>query len=213
MKNLIRISTAIFAMLLIATTGWAQSNGSTQSDGTTQSSGYTMDPASSLVVKGTSTLHDWEAKAQKMSADVTIANGMTEGEEIKNPVENFSLQVEVKSLESGKGKMNRKMYDALKQEDHPQITFNLTSAEVTDGTQDNFTLQATGMLNIAGTEKEVTFPVKGTATGENSYRFEGSYSLNMENYDVDPPSMAFGTIRTGEEVDIEFDVIINKKGS
>jgi len=60
--------------------------------------------------------------------------------------------------------------------------------------------------------KEVTFPVTATKVNENSFRFEGSYSLNMKEYDVDPPSAMLGTIRTGEEVEIVFDLLVNKAG-
>jgi polyisoprenoid-binding protein YceI len=89
--------------------------------------------------------------------------------------------------------------------------FNLSSATLADtvNTPESFTLDVTGNLNIAGHVEEVSFPVKGTKVGENSYRFEGSYGLNMKDYDVDPPSAVFGTIKAGEEVDINFNVLFS----
>lgn len=198
MKNSINYLPIVLLMLLLPVMAWAQS------------SSYMLDPSSSLVVKGTSTIHDWEVNAEQMDVSIRLAAAQPEGNALKNPVESFSLTVPVESLESGKGKMNRKMHDALKKDDYPQITFELKSAELTGANTSakSFTLRSAGTLTIAGNAKEVTFSVKATRVDENSFRFEGSYSLNMKEYEVDPPSAMLGTIRTGEEVEIAFNILV-----
>lgn len=174
-------------------------------------SGYTLDESSSMVIEGTSTIHDWEATVEEMDVNITLAPEQLGKDAMVSPVESFSLTVPVESIESGKGSMNRKIYGALKEDDHPQITFKMTSSELTgNGTPDAFTLNVTGDLTIAGTTKEVTFPVNATRVNENSFRFEGTYGLNMEDYEVDPPSAMFGTIKSGEEVDIIFNILVNQ---
>jgi hypothetical protein len=50
--------------------------------------------------------------------------------------------------------------------------------------------------------------VKGTKVGEDNYRFEGTYGINMKDYGVDPPSAVFGTIKSGEEVTIKFNILL-----
>lgn len=200
MKNIIYYLPAVLGIFLLPLMAWAQP--------TT----YTLDESSTMVIKGTSTIHDWEVDVEKMEADITLAASDSEDNEAKNLVEAFSITIPVESLESGKRKMNRKMYDALKKDDHPEIMFFLKSAELTDNNQSaqSFTLNATGNLNIAGSLQEVTFPVKATRVDESSFRFEGSYSLNMKDYQVDPPSAVFGTIKSGEEVTIVFNILVNK---
>ena len=202
MKTSITYLSVALLMLFLPVATWAQS------------ANYTLDESSTIVIKGTSTIHDWEADVEKMDANVMLATSQPEGEEPNNLVESFSITIPVELLESGKGKMNRKMYDALKKDDHPEIMFFLESAQMVDKAPGGqlFTLKATGNLNIAGSLKEVTFPVTATKVNENSFRFEGSYSLNMKEYDVDPPSAMLGTIRTGEEVEIVFDLLVNKAG-
>jgi polyisoprenoid-binding protein YceI len=175
-----------------------------------QSAAYTLDEAnSSMVITGTSTIHDWEADVEEMSTEIALAPEMMTQDSMANPVNSFSLTVPVESIESGKGGMNRKIYGALKEDDHPNIMFNFSSATLADtvNTPENFTLNVTGNLNIAGHVEEVTFPVKGTKVGDSGYRFEGSYGLNMKDYEVDPPSAVFGTIKSGEEVEIKFNVM------
>lgn len=153
-----------------------------------QSSSYSLDESSTMVIKGTSSIHDWEATVEQMNVNMQLAPGQLEQETLSSPVESFSITVPVESIESGKGGMNRKIYGALKEDDHPQIMFELQSTELNgaDATSESFTLQATGTLTVAGNSKEVTFPVNATRVDANSFRFEGSYSLNMKDYDVDP---------------------------
>lgn len=177
-----------------------------------QSSNYSLNESSTMVIKGTSSIHDWEATVEQMNVNMQLAPGQLEQETMSSPVESFSITVPVESIESGKGGMNRKIYGALKEDDHPQIMFELQSTELNgaDATSESFTLQATGTLTVAGNSKEVTFPVNTTRVDANSFRFEGSYSLNMKDYDVDPPSAMFGAIKSGEEVEIVFNILVNQ---
>ncbi|MBN2732376.1 MAG: YceI family protein [Balneolaceae bacterium] len=199
MKNLINYTSAVLILLILPLMGWAQSTS------------YTVDESSTMVIKGTSTIHDWEADVEEMDINIKLSPASLQQDTMASPVESFSLTVPVESIESGKGRMNGKIYDALKKDDHPQITFKMTSAELTgNGTPEAFTLNVTGDLTIAGTTKQVSFPVNATGVNANSFRFEGNYSLNMEDYEVDPPSAMLGTIRSGEEVEIEFNILVTK---
>ena len=174
-----------------------------------QATPFNLDSNSKIVVKGTSSIHDWEADVEEMDISMKLDAEQLKDEEFAgSAVKSFALSVPVESMESGKGKMNRKMYGALKKDDHPNITFNLQSAEPAAGSTSE--LNVTGDLTIAGTTRTVSFPVTYTQVNVGSYLFEGSYSLNMKDYDVDPPSAMFGAIRSGEEVEIVFSLIMKK---
>ena len=196
LKNILSIAVAVFLIPVLSLA---------------QSANYTLDASnSSITVSGTSTLHDWEANAEEMNMEVSLNPEMITQETPASPVSFLELTVPVSSLESGKGKMNRKMKEALKEDDHPEIMFNLVSAELADSisAEGAFNLTVSGKLTIAGVEKEVSFPVTGMKDGENGYHFEGSYSLNMTEYKMDPPSVMFGTIKCGEEVTVSFDILL-----
>ena len=198
MKILIRYLPLAFTLLLLP----AITRG--------QVSSFNLDPNSEIVVKGTSTIHDWEVDVEEMNISMKLdPERLTSGTSAGSAVESFSLTVAVESMESGKGSMNRKMYGALKKDDHPNIMFKLRSAEPEES-ESSPELDITGDLTIAGTTKAVSLPVKVTQVNVDSYMFEGSYSLNMKEYDVDPPSAMLGTIRTGEEVEIVFKLIVKK---
>ncbi len=177
--------------------------------GMAQSPAYKLDKSSTMTITGTSTLHDWEANVKEMNLTVSLNPDMLNQENPASPVSSLSLSIPVKSIDSGKGGMDKRIYGALEEKDHPNVMFNLVSAEVANMGEagESFTLNVTGQLNIAGTAKEVTFPVQGTKVAEGGYRFEGSYGLNMKDYNVDPPSAMLGAIKSGEEVEIKFNFL------
>lgn len=178
--------------------------------GSAQSTEYIVDESSTMVITGTSTIHDWEADVEEFNLDVSLDPTLLEKEPLEVPVSALALTVPVNAIESGKGGMNRRINGALKEKDHPQIMFNMTSVELADTVQsaESFTLILKGNLNVAGFEKEVSFPVTGAKIDVANYRFEGSYGINMKDYEVDPPSAMLGTIRSGEEVEIIFDILL-----
>jgi polyisoprenoid-binding protein YceI len=175
-----------------------------------QANAYEMHESSTMTIVGTSTLHDWESNVEEFSLDISMNQEAFVGSSAESAIGSLSLQAAVESIKSGKGGMDRRTYDALQEEDHPYITFNLTSAEVADSvaTDNEFTLNVTGDLTIAGVTNTVSFPVTGMMEGDNSYRFEGNHEINMIDYEVDPPTAMLGTIKTGEVVTVNFNILL-----
>ncbi|HLR25996.1 MAG TPA: YceI family protein [Fodinibius sp.] len=197
MKTFSRYLPTALIMLLLPAISWGQATA------------FTLDPSSTIVVKGTSTIHDWEADVEEMDISIVLdSDELKKGSSAGSAVESFALSVPVESMESGKRKMNKKMYEALKKDDYPDITFNLQSAEFAAGSDSK--LNVRGDLMVAGMTKTISLPVNVTQVNVGSYLFEGSHSLNMKDYDVDPPSAMLGAIRSGEEVEIVFNIIVKE---
>lgn len=194
MKSLL---TTIFFLLFAAT-------GSVMA----QTNNYMLTDNSKMMIEGTSTIHDWECDVEEINLDIAMDTTALSSDSTGSLVKSLSLSVPVEKIESGKGGMNKKIYGALKKDKHPNITFNLTNTELTNVTDSSLKLNVTGKLNIAGVEKEVSFPVEGTMQQDGSYEFTGEYELNMKDYEVDPPSAVFGTIKSGEMVTITFDFFV-----
>lgn len=179
---------------------------------TAQPSDYTLLDKSTMQVDGTSSIHDWTAEVEEINIDLNFNASAFTSDSDENPVTSLTLAVPVEEMESGKGRMNGKMYDALKKDDHPDITFELSSAEITEASSDTtFTLDTIGTLTIAGVSEEINFPVEGSIGEDGTYGFTGSYELNMKDYDVDPPSAMFGTIKSGEMVTISFELFFSEQ--
>ena len=160
--------------------------------------------SSSVIVTGTSSLHDWESNAESFGSEFTAT---FEEDGSLNGLADLTFFVDVESILSGKGVMDGKTHSALKQKKHPQITFKLI--EITSISEGSLT--ANGTLSIAGKENKVTLDATYLAENTDNIRVQGSKSLLMSDYGIKPPKAMLGTLKTGDEVTIQFDVLFQKK--
>ncbi len=138
-----------------------------------QSDSYSLLDDSNMLIEGTSSLHDWEADVETINSDIEFDESALEEDNQSSPVKSFSLTIPVEDIDSGKRKMNNKMYDALKEGDNPSIEFELTDSELTEADSElsSITLDVTGDLTIAGTNNEITFPVTGEKQNNGSIKY------------------------------------------
>lgn len=169
--------------------------------------------ASSIEIDGTSTLHDWTVIAEEFTVDFKVPQNWVKGLDFWNPedVKELTVSVPVEFLVSGKSGMDKRMYKALESEDHPQIVFEHTGLEIMDAETEQVSgakmLEIDGNMTMAGETRPVTLNVLGEILETNALKFSGQHTVNMTNFDVDPPSAMLGTIKSGEEVTIRFDII------
>lgn len=142
-----------------------------------------------MKVSGTSTLHDWEVDANDAELTVTM-----NAENDISSISGVNFSVLVDNLESGKSIMNSKMHKALSKGKKSTITFqgDVSWTETGKGS-------VSGNLTIKGETRPATFSVK-IIDG----KVVGSYTLNMTDFNVDPPTAMMGAVVTGEEVTISF---------
>ncbi len=156
---------------------------------------------STLKVEGTSNIHDWEIIAKKQHGKLVAE--VEDGKVIK--IDQLDFTVAAESLKSGKSAMDKNTYKALGTDKHKQIIFKLTKVNSIDCSATNLCKVAvTGNLTIAGITKpiDMTFNVKIFGT---KVILAGSKTLKMTDFGVDPPKAMFGTISTGDAIDIKFE--------
>jgi hypothetical protein len=155
---------------------------------------------SSMVVTGTSTLHDWESEITNIQL---TGKGKKENGKL-SVIESLTLTIPVKAIKSGKGIMDDKTYDALKSKQHPNIKFELVSAELSEGR-----IKAEGKLQIAG--KSVLVPVNASYSynGNSELTVKGVHKIDMTRFGIDPPTALMGSVTTGKDVTIPYEIIIN----
>lgn len=154
---------------------------------------------STCTVNGTSTLHDWEMTAENMYG---YGHLDIEGGELKN-IDVLKFTVPVKSLKSGKNRMDKNTYEALKSDKHPKISYELVDVLSMEKNGNGVDIKAKGKLTIAGVTKYIDLNVKAYNEG-GGIAFKGSTTFNMTSYKVDPPVALLGTVKTGDEVTIVF---------
>ncbi len=158
---------------------------------------------SSILIKGTSSLHDWESVAEEFDG---AASFLFEEGTLTN-IEALSFSVITESIKSGKRIMDNKTKDALDSKKNPSIIFSfLTIDEVTE---DSITV--TGNLNLAGVTKEISLTGAYLVNPNSNITVSGVETINMEDYGVKPPTAMMGTLKTGGVVDVEFNITFSKK--
>lgn len=186
-----KFSSILLSLLLISGTLFAQSNFEVKNF--------------EMTIDGTSSLHDWTSQVTQVYAEgkVDLSGGALKG------INSLVVTVPVTSIESGKNVMDKKTYSALESDDHPTVTYELSKVLSLDNAYGSYTIKTEGDLTIAGTTNKVQMTVKGTLVESGVIRFQGSKSLKMTDFGIDPPTALLGTLKTGDEVTINFALTLN----
>jgi len=155
----------------------------------------------SIVIAGTSTLHDWEMKSAKGSCNVqfSYSNGNIAD------ITQLSFTTPAEALKSGKGAMDNNAYKALKTDKHKEISFFMTSGSVSATDANTYLIKTRGKLTIAGTSKDVELSTTAKTNVDKSLiTCSGNYKIDMKEYNVTPPSFMMGAVKTGKDITIRY---------
>jgi hypothetical protein len=178
----------------------------------------TMAEGSTLALHGSSTMHDYEARATQMDLKVDVAPEPPQGANTvarlaaRGGVQSFVLTVPVLGLHSEKNGLDKNMYKALRASDAPNIVFHMTMPAVTTTTADGVTkVQAKGELEIAGQSRPIDLDVTAKVTPQGVV-IDGHKNLLMTTWGIKPPTMMLGTIKTADAIDIVFHLVLPVSG-
>jgi len=149
---------------------------------------------STLIISGTSSVHDWTVAAKEMTGKLTA---------LENTPTEIIFEIMVVDIQSERGAaMDKKMHAALKKEQHPKIDFKLQEVKGKS--------IIIGILNIAGVSKEVEIDSEITSL-TNGIQIKGEKKISLQYFDIEPPTAMFGQIIVGNDVTIFFDLIFEKE--
>ena len=160
--------------------------------------------AMDIRLTGTSTLHDWEMKAAKGTSEAIFVLDAA-----GNPtsISKLSFTLPATNLKSEHSMMDKNTYKALNTEKNPNISFVLTSGTVTPTGGNNYQLNCFGRLTIAGTVKETDLIATGKYNpADKSFTVTGVKKMKMTDYNVKPPTVMLGTIKTGNDIAIAYNL-------
>lgn len=161
--------------------------------------------ATSTVLKGTSTLHDWDMKSSSGNTQATFK--VEDGEITDITALTFTLNAE--SLKSSKSGLDKNAYKALNTGKHKTITYKMTNGTVTKSGS-SYIIKTNGTFTIGGNSKPMALTTTATLNGDQSISVKGSTKFNMTNYGVTPPTVMMGTIKTGDAVTIDYSAKLSK---
>jgi polyisoprenoid-binding protein YceI len=167
---------------------------------------------SKLWIEGTSNVHNWKCDATTLDAaiDIDAATQLTAAPQAM--LKKVMVKVPVKSIKCGHGKMDDNLYKALKADDKSEISYIMATFETIAGEKkDEFTLRTVGTLTLAGQENTVTMDVAATRMPDGTIKATGTVPIKMTAFGVKPPTAMFGTIKTGDEVKVKFELSVGAK--
>lgn len=167
---------------------------------------YQFATNSHISIAGTSTLHDWTMDTRKVSGEANIEilnNQLISINEVK-------LEIPVESLKSGKDVLDDNAYKALKSDKYSSISFQLKDAEPISMAAGMAVLQVNGNLTIAGKTRQESMLVKCRIDKNGNLQVRGETELKMKDYGVKPPEVMLGTVKTGNEITITFELYLQQ---
>jgi polyisoprenoid-binding protein YceI len=153
--------------------------------------------ASEMYISGETNYSTWEEEVTQFKGSlVAFYSG-----KVLTGISGLELQIPVTSIKAPRKGMATDTYEALKEKDHPEITFLAKQI-----TLDNGLAVFRGMLTIAGASKEVSITTTYSFTN-NSVSFMGTHEVNMSDYNIAPPKALLGTLSVEEKVEIRFTLV------
>ena len=174
----------------------------------------TLAEASRLTLKGKSTVHDFSSTATRLQLAVEVADTLGSGDSAlarlaaPGAVKSIVLTIPVDGMKSEKEGLDKNMYKALKAATNPNIVFRLRSASA-GAAPGEFRVE--GELEVAGQRQPIEMNVRASE-GPEGIVLEGSKALLMSSYGIKPPSMFLGTLKTNDQVVIDFRLVLTNNG-
>lgn len=159
-------------------------------------------------VDGTSTLHDWTMNLEKGRSAGT-ATFQLDGTMLSG-IDALRLTFESEGLKSGKGPMDNNAYRALKTDENPEITFELRELQEIKETGEGVLATVLADLTIAGFTNPVTMTATCTVAPDEVITCSGSQALKMTDFEVKPPSIMLGSVKTGDDLTINYRAVFVK---
>lgn len=156
------------------------------------------------LISGTSTLHDWTMSTAKgeCSAGFTLN---TSAQPISLTSLSFTMPSE--ALKSEHKAMDKNAYKALKTGQYPNITYVSTGT----ATVQNGQLKSTGRLTIGGKTVDTELTATAKLNPDKTISISGSKKISMKDFDIAPPSFMLGTVKTGNDITLKFDLTLVKQ--
>ncbi len=172
---------------------------------------YTVSDASAMTIYGSSNVRDWEAEVHTIEGEIVLRKSgeFDWSEADASWFEQVDLSIPVGDIDSGSRRMNNSMYDYLKKNDHPYISYEMLEAkELMTMENPGDVLRVRGVVTAAGESVEISHEVTITEDDDERLNISGSHDLRMTDFGIDPPTALLGTIRSRDEMTIVFKLVL-----
>lgn len=173
---------------------------------------FTSQPNSSrLRIEGTSTIHDWTVESKLVGGFFEASPDFFTNPSLAASMKpNVSVVIPVRSIKSDKTSMDSVMHEAMKEKEHPRITYSLKEMKLKSKNErpnGPYLFETDGELTVAGVTKPSPMVIAMEKLDENRLKFSGTNAVKMTDFGIKPPAPAIGLglIKTGDDVKITFE--------
>jgi polyisoprenoid-binding protein YceI len=161
-----------------------------------------------VVIEGTSNLQSWTAGITELKGQFTIK--VENGKILE--VQDARITIDAGSIEGSEGRrMNAKIYETLDTRNNPQISFVLREVNSLAENPGTFIVESRGVITIAGVSRNIPLRAVGRVLPNGDIEFSGTHNILMSDHRMTPPTALLGALRTGDEVVLNYKVVLNKK--
>ncbi|MBI1342961.1 MAG: hypothetical protein GC171_08515 [Terrimonas sp.] len=161
--------------------------------------------AVSISLEGSSNYHDWDLSSDKGQCNATYTIDSSGN---LTTLQKLVFNIKVETLKSGKPSMDKNTYRTFDIDKYPNISFVSSSATIRHQGGNDYIITCEGRLTISSVTQNITLVANTSLTIDKSLKGTGEYHLKMTDYGLTPPSILFGTIKTGNDVTVKFDFLL-----
>jgi len=190
----------VSALMAVAATAGAQSASAIR---------LRLDPGSEVTIEGTSSMHAFHCKTNKIMAYVDVDPGYTKDlTKVARPIASVKVNIVVRTLTCGNGQMDKNMYSTLNADQNPIIKYTMSGYDILGtASPTSFVAQTTGTLTISGQDKSIAMKINAARLSDGKATAQGEQDVLMTDFGIKPPSFMFGTLKVGNEIKVKFNLI------
>jgi polyisoprenoid-binding protein YceI len=167
-----------------------------------------LDPTSEVTIEGTSSMHAFHCKTNKIMAYVDVDPGYTKDlTKVARPIASVKVNIVVRTLTCGNGQMDKNMYSTLNADQNPIIKYTMSGYDILGtASPTSFVAQTTGTLTISGQDKSIAMKINAERLSDGKATAQGEQDVLMTDFGIKPPSFMFGTLKVGNEIKVKFNL-------
>ncbi|SDL64483.1 YceI-like domain-containing protein [Daejeonella rubra] len=154
-----------------------------------------------IEVSGFTNNYNWKMKTDSVDcrAQLTMINRQLKA------INSLSFTVPVKKLSSPNTYMDRIAHRTLKSYPFDKIYFHYVKSEISPwDDKDQYLIKASGNLTVAGVTHSIKMDLIATVINDGTITFAGTHKLKLSTYQVTPKKSLMGTLKTSDDVTVNF---------
>lgn len=163
-----------------------------------------------LEVSGYTNNYNWKLKSDSLEckADLIVQNRQLKA------IKSLHFAVQVKDLSSPNAYMDRIAHKSLKAYPFDKIRFHHVKSEIIP-MEDNaqFQVKSNGNMTIGGVTRLINIDLVASLINDGTVVFTGTQNLKLSTYQVSPKRTLMGTLKTNDQVKVDFVLGMRPKSS